>query len=209
MAIQTLASAPGPRKPAAEGQCVTDLIEYAYKASLVSRAETFALTPEGLSWRVRGRGGVWPYAEIVSIRLSYRPVSMQARRFRADIKHVKGMSLTIVSTSWQTASLMTTQDDSYRAFIVALHRRMAEAGSTASLRGGLRPSVYRIACGLLAIVAVMMTALLLRALWLGEWPGALFLIGFGALFAWQTGGFVWRNTPRTYTFERLPVELLP
>jgi hypothetical protein len=37
----------------------------------------------------------------------------------------------------------------------------------------------------------------------------LFLIGFGALFAWQTGGFVWRNSPRTYTFERLPVELLP
>ena len=188
---------------------MTNAIDYSYKASLVSRAETFTLTAEGLSWRMRGRSGLWPYAEIASIRLSYRPISMQAQRFRADVKHVNRLSLTIVSTSWQTASLMTTQDDSYRAFIVDLHRHMADMDSLAMLRGGLRPWVYRMAVGLLAAVALMMTALLLRAMWLGEWPGALFLIGFGALFAWQTGGFVWRNTPRTYTFDRLPMDLLP
>lgn len=188
---------------------MTEAIDYSYKASLVSRAETFALTPEGLSWRVRGRSGVWPYAAIAAIRLSYRPVSMQARRFRADIRHRDGPSLAVVSTSWQTASLMTTQDDSYRAFIVALHQRMADAGSTAVLSGGLRPWLYRIAIGLLALVALMMVALLLRALWLGEWGGVAFLIGFAALFAWQTGGFVWRNTPRLYGFDRLPADLLP
>ena len=186
-----------------------DAIVYSYKPSLTAKADNFALTPDGLSWRVRGRSGVWPYADIAAIRLSYRPVSMQARRFRADVRHIKGLSLPIVSTSWQTASLMTTQDVAYRDFVVALHARMDGAGSGAVLSGGLRPWVYRIAIGLLALVALMMGALLARALWLGEWPGALFLVAFAALFAWQTGGFVRRNTPCRYTFERLPVNLLP
>jgi hypothetical protein len=39
--------------------------------------------------------------------------------------------------------------------------------------------------------------------------GALFLVGFAALFVWQIGGFVKRNTPRTYSFDRLPEALLP
>ena len=186
-----------------------DSITYAYRPSLIAKADSFTLTPQGLSWRARGRSGAWAYNDIAAIRLSYRPVSMQARRFRADVTHRNGLSLTIISTSWQTAALMMTQDDGYRTFIVALHRQMADAGSTATLTGGLRPFVYRVAVVVMALVALMMAALLIRAVWLGEWPGALFLIGFAALFAWQTGGFVWRNTPRAYTFDQLPAGLLP
>lgn len=184
-------------------------LSYVYKPSLVGEACSFTLTPQGLSWRVRGRNGVWAYADIASIRLSFRPVSMQARRFRADLKDRSGTSLAVISTSWQTAALMAPQDDKYRDFIVALHARMAQAGSTAMLTGGLRRWVHRAAVTLLTIVAAMMASLLLRALWVGEWVGALFLIGFAGLFAWQTGGFVWRNTPRAYTFDALPVDLLP
>jgi len=29
------------------------------------------------------------------------------------------------------------------------------------------------------------------------------------LFGWQTGGFMWRNKPRSYTLDALPKELLP
>ena len=60
-------------------------LHYAYKASLVGAAHQFELTEQGLSWRIAGRSGLWPYADIASVRLSYRPVSMQSRRFRADI----------------------------------------------------------------------------------------------------------------------------
>ena len=59
---------------------------YAYKASLIGAAHQFELTDEGLSWQAGSRSGVWPYAGIAAIRLSYRPVSMQSRRFRADIE---------------------------------------------------------------------------------------------------------------------------
>jgi uncharacterized membrane protein len=61
----------------------------------------------------------------------------------------------------------------------------------------------------LAIVVVSMSGLLIRALATAEWAGALFLIGFAALFWWQIGGFVRRNRPRRYTFDELPGELLP
>lgn len=194
----------------------TDLLEqtatttrYAFKASLVGAAHQFELTDEGLNWRAGSRSGLWPYAAINSIRLSYRPVSMQSRRFRADIEAERRGRIVLLSTSWQTAALMAPQDQDYRAFVVELHRRMAAAGSTAKLMGGLKPRLYTAAVVLLAFVALAMAGLFGRALLTGQWAGVLFLAGFAALFAWQIGGFVRRNRPQAYTFDRLPEKLLP
>ena len=184
-------------------------VRYAYKASLMGSAHQFELRNDGLSWRVAGKSGVWPYAAIAAIRLSYRPVSMQSRRFRADIDRSGGGRLAILSTSWQTAALMAPQDRDYRAFITQLHRRMAEAGSVAALTGGLRPGIYAAAVVLLALVGIAIAGLFVRAIATGEFAGALFLVGFTALFGWQIGGFVRRNRPRAYSFDHLPEALLP
>ncbi|MGA7715783.1 MAG: hypothetical protein WCB33_07605, partial [Bradyrhizobium sp.] len=59
------------------------------------------------------------------------------------------------------------------------------------------------------LLAVAMAGLLLRSIVSGAWAGALFLVGFAALFAWQVGGFITRNRPRTYTFDDVPKALLP
>jgi hypothetical protein len=182
---------------------------YVYKASLIGSAHRFELTDAGLSWRVSGRSGLWPYGEFAAVRLSYRPNSMQPRRFRADIDHVGGGRIRLHSTTWQTVTLMKPQDNDYRAFLIELHRRLKGAGSRAALVGGLRPSLYHAAVAVLAIVAVSMSGLFIRALATGQWAGALFLIGFAALFWWQIGGFVTRNRPRRYGFDALPEELLP
>jgi hypothetical protein len=184
-------------------------VSYAYRASLIGAAHQFELTDAGLSWRVSGKSDVWPYAGISSIRLSYRPVSMQAHRFRADIENSGGARLVMLSTTWQTAALMAPQDNDYRAFIAQLHGRMADAASKASLIGGLSPRIYSAALLLLTLVSLAMTGLLIRAIAIGEWAGVLFLLGFAALFAWQIGGFIRRNRPLAYTFDRLPEALLP
>ena len=134
---------------------------------------------------------------------------MQSRRFRADIESASGQRIAILSTSWQTAALMAPQDHDYRAFITQLHARMKQAGSNATLIGGLGPHIYAAGIVLLALVAMAMAGLLVRAIATGEWAGALFLVGFAALFAWQVGGFVRRNRPRAYTFDHLPEALLP
>ncbi len=182
---------------------------YAYKASLIGSAHRFELTDEGLSWHIAGREGLWRYDEISAIRLSFRPVSMQQHRFRADVTHTSGRRIAILSTSWQTAALMSPQDSGFRAFIVELHARMAKAGSRAVLTAGLGRTTYAAVLALLAVLSVAMAGLLIRALVIGEFAGVLFMLGFAALFAWQVGGFVRRNQPRSYSFGQLPRSLLP
>jgi hypothetical protein len=194
---------------ASERQAAAPFTRYAYKASLIGSAHRFELTDEGLSWHVAGRSGLWRYDEISAIRLSFRPVSMQSRRFRADISHAGGGRLAILSTTWQTAALMAAQDRGYRDFIVELHARMERVGSRAVLAAGLGPKTYAAALALLALIAVAMTGLLVRAIAIGEVAGVAFIAGFAALFVWQIGGFVRRNRPQRYTFDRLPDALLP
>jgi hypothetical protein len=198
--MQEQATTPAPDAP---------ITRYAYKASLIGAAHRFELTEQGFGWRLGGREGVWPYTDIARVRLSYRPVSMQQHRFRADIRHTSGARLSLLSTSWQTAALMAPQDRDYRAFIIELHRRMGEAESNAELFGGLGRKTYVAALALVAMVGVMMLALLVRALAVGEWAGVLFLIGFAALFGWQVGGFIRRNRPLAYRFDQIPEALLP
>lgn len=182
---------------------------YAYKASLIGSAHRFELTDEGLSWHIAGRSGVWRYDEISAVRLSFRPVSMQQHRFRADVSRASGGRIAILSTSWQTAALMAPQDRGFRDFLVELHARMAKAGSRAELTAGLGRKTYAAVLALITLLAVLMAGLLIRALMIGEFAGVLFILGFAALFAWQVGGFVRRNQPRSYGFDQLPRSLLP
>ncbi|WP_038973688.1 hypothetical protein [Bradyrhizobium genomosp. III] len=188
---------------------VTSVTSYAYKASLIGSAHRFELTEQGLSWHIGGRTSLWPYDEISAIRLSFRPVSMQQHRFRADVTHSNGRRIAILSTSWQTAALMAPQDNGFRAFILALHARMAKAGSRAVLTAGLGRTAYAAVLAFLAVLTVAMAGLLIRALVSGEFAGALFILGFAALFAWQVGGFVRRNQPQRYSFDQVPKALLP
>jgi hypothetical protein len=184
-------------------------VRYAYKASLIGAAHQFELTDDGLSWQIGGKSAVWAYADIAAIRLTYRPVSMQSRRFRADVESADRRKIAILSTSWQTVALMAPQDREYRAFVTQLHQRMKEAGSKAALIGGVGPKTYAAGIVLLALVGIAISGLFIRAIATGEFSGALFLVGFAALFTWQIGGFVARNRPRAYTFDHLPEALLP
>ena len=185
------------------------VVRYGFKASLIGGAHRFELTDQGLSWQIAGRSGIWGYADITAVRLSYRPVSMQSRRFRADIESAGGQRIIMLSTSWQTAALVAPQDHDYRVFITELHARMAKAGSRAALAGGIGPKTYAAGFVLLALVGIAMAGLLVRAIAIGEWAGVAFLLGFAALFGWQVGGFMRRNRPRTYDFDHLPKVLLP
>jgi hypothetical protein len=171
---------------------------YAYKAALIGAARQFDLTDQGLAWKVGA-----------TVRLSYRPSSMQPRRFRTDIELADRQRVTIFSTSWQTVTLMAPQDKDYTAFVTQLHARMQRAGSQAALLGGLTSGLYIAGAVVVGLVAISILGLLVRALAIGEFAGALFLVGFAALFGWQIGGFMRRNRPQRYSFERLPPALLP
>ena len=184
-------------------------LQYTYKASLIGSAYRFELVDNELQWQVGGRSGAWPLASIAMVRLSYRPVSMQSRRFRTDILNERGERVSILSTTWQTVALMEPQDNSYREFVLALHRRLKAIGSHASFVAGLSPWVYQAGLGVLALVAVAIVGMFLRAAWTGLWAGAAFLVAFAALFVWQVGGFMRRNRPRGYSADNVPNDLIP
>jgi hypothetical protein len=123
-----------------------------------------------------------------------------SRRYRKG----RGGRIAILSTTWQTVSLMTPQDQGYRAFITELHRRMKAAGSKASLTGGIGTVSYATAVAMLALLAIAMVGLLVRALATSEFTGALFLVGIAIWFAWTIGGFIKRNRPRDIRSTRFP-----
>lgn len=182
---------------------------YTFKPSLAGAVRRFDLTDDGLAWQAGSRRGVWPYRSIATVRLSYRPVSMQPRQFRADIVHDSGQRQIVLSTSWKGFALVETQDDAYRDFIRALHGKLAAAGGGAVFHGGLRPVAYALATAVLTLVALALTALTARALASGSIAGALFLIALGGVFVWQIGGFMRRNKPCRYAAADPPPQLLP
>lgn len=182
--------------------------DYVYRPSLLGAAWQFSLTDDGLAWSVGRKQGVWAYADIVHVQLSYRPVSMQRRRFRADITSRDGRTLPVVSATWQSMIAVAPQDDAYRAFVLDLHRRVAAAGQ-ATFGAGQRRAAYVIGLVLLAFIGVALVGLFVRALTTSSWSGAFFIVACGAVFGWQMISFMRRNRPRTYVPGDVPQDLLP
>lgn len=183
-----------------------DAIRYDYRSSIRGPSWRFELTDEGVSWQAGRRHGVMPYANIAEVRLSYRPVSMQRHRFRMDVRSADRMKLRIASTTWVGLVATERQDEAYRVFALALHRRL-----TARTRcfGGLTKFAYWLGVATIALVGAALGALFVRAIAEGSWQGAVFMAGFAALFGWQIGGFLRRNRPIVYEPDKVPAHLLP
>lgn len=197
------------RQPAAAGKsAASDGTHYIFKSSLAGGAKQLTLTDAGLTVQAT-RPQVWPLDTIAAIRLSYRPASMQAWRFRADIETSSGQSIKVFSTTWHSISQMARQDGEYRAFIVELHRRLKTIDSNVRLTAGINPVLYIAGLVAMALIGLAIAGLFVRALFVAEFAGALFLVGFAAWFAWQIGGFMRRNRPRSYTLDALPEDVLP
>jgi hypothetical protein len=182
---------------------------YAYKPSVAGSPQVFTLTADGLAFEGGFRSAVFRYGDIARIRLSYRPVSMLAHRFRADIHHKDGRKLTVISATWAGLVVLTPQNDSYRAFIEELHRRVATGGGDVECLAGLPRFSFALAAAAFAAVIIALAGLLVRALVSSQFIAALFILGFGALFAWHTGTMLVRNKPRLYEPDNPPRQLLP
>ena len=182
---------------------------YAFKPSAAGSPLMLELTGQGLSYSSGFRSDQWSYADIACIRLSYRPVSMLSHRFRADIWHRNGKRLRVISATWAGIVALTPQNDSYRAFIEELHRRLVAEGRDVQCLSGMPKITFVLACAVFAAVMAALASLLVRALVTGEFVASLFMMGFGLWFGWHTGGWLKRNTPRTYTPDSVPPQMLP
>jgi hypothetical protein len=186
-----------------------DEVAYAYKPSVLGAAHEFRLDDRALSWRVGGRSGRIPYADIRRIRLTFRPVTMQTYRFVAEIWSASAPKLQIASTSWRSMVEQERLDAAYVDFISTLHRRLGAERVPASFEAGTVPFVYWIGLALFVVVSLALAALIARALQAGAVTGAVFVGIFLGAFLWQAGGFFRRNRPGTYTADAIPSAVLP
>ena len=188
---------------------MSDEFSYSYKASSFGAPWEFKLKREGLEWSVGLRSALVRYEKIRRIRLSFRPVTMQSYRFQTEIWSDDMPKLRIASTSWRGIVEQTRQDESYTAFIVELHRRIAAAGTPAAFSIGIPGIKYWAGIVIFVSVALGLAALVVSALRQNQWGGAGLVGGFFALFIWQLGNFFRRNRPGSYRPDEMPDNVLP
>jgi hypothetical protein len=184
-------------------------LRYVYKPSLMGAAWELRLRPDALEWRTGRHHGRIPYDRITRIRLSFRPVTMQTRRFVTEIWWPGAPRLSIASTSWRSLVEQAAQDHDYGAFVRELNARVAAAGGAASFETGVPPFLYWPGVVVFVGVAAGLAVLTLRALELGAYSGAALVAAFLALFVWQSGGYFKRNHPGRDRPEAPPRELVP
>ncbi len=182
---------------------------YLYKPSLMGAAWEFRLRADGLEWRMGRHHGRVPYARIVRVRLSFRPQTMQSRRFLTEVWPADGPRLSIASASWRSVLDQAVQDEAYGAFVRALHARLAAAGSAASFDAGSPPLLYWPGLAVFVAAAAALAALAVHALATRQWTGAALVGGFLAFLLWQSGDFFRRNRPARYRPDALPRHLVP
>jgi hypothetical protein len=182
---------------------------YAFKPSVVGGWCSFTLKPDGLHWQIGARSGRVRYERIRAVRLSFRPVTMQSRRFVTEIWSTDNPKIQIVSVSWRSVVEQVRQDGPYSEFVTELHRRLAACGSAAQFTTGLPAISYWF--GVLTFVAVLvaMAVVMLRTARLEQWSASAIVAAIFAVFALQIGNYFRRNKPSRYRPDAIPREVLP
>jgi hypothetical protein len=145
----------------------------------------------------------------VHARLSFRPITIQQRRYMTEIWGHGAPKLTLVSSSWKSMVENERLDPAYTHFVTELHRRIAEAHPAARFEIGTPFLVYWLGFALFVGVSFGLALLTVRALEASLWGGAAFIAAFLGLFLWKGGDYFRRNRPRPYRPDSLPPELMP
>jgi hypothetical protein len=192
-----------------EGRDADSGESYSFKPSLRAAVWSFELSADTLHWS-RGRySGDIRYRDIARLRLSYRPMTMQMARYELEIWAPQAPRLVVASSTCRSFIEMQSQAGAYRAFVAALHERIAAAGGTPRCDTGIAPLLYWAGVVILGGTALALLILTLRAVQAGAWGGAAFLVAFFAVFLWQASNFFRRNRPGRYDLRALPQPLMP
>ena len=147
-------------------------LRYEYKPSLMGAAWELRLRPDALEWRTGRHHGRIPYDRVTRVRLSFRPVTMQTRRFVTEIWWPGARRLSIASTSWRSLVEQAAQDQDYGAFVRDLHARVRPRAGRRRSRPACRPCSIGRASWSSSGWRRGFAVLTLRALELGAYSGA-------------------------------------
>jgi hypothetical protein len=182
---------------------------YSFKPSLMGAICQFTLKPDALEWQIGRRCGRTRYDRFRAVRLSYRPVTMQAHRFVTEIWSPDHPKIQIVSASWRSLVEQERLDKGYTDFVTALHHRLAAAGSGTQFLTGVPAVTYWVGAVVFGVVMVMTGIMVVRALQFSQWSVSAILGIFFLVFAIQIGNYFRRNRPGRYRPDAIPRAVLP
>ncbi len=182
---------------------------YRYRPRVMSNERVIRLVESAIEWEEGPRSSQIRYADILHVRLGYRPGNLANNRFIAEIWAKDGTKLEIASISARTMFDSQNLGSQFRIFIAELHRRIAKVSTSCRFEGGL-PSWRWWPAVFVAVVTIAAAFYLIsRALFMGELIFTALLICLSAFLMWQMGGIVLRNRPREYSPLAIPAILLP
>ncbi len=186
-----------------------DASVYRFRPRLVGAEIELSLAPGVLVWRGGSRQVAMPFSKIMRVRLGLRPAWIWSRSYIVELWPSGGSKIEIASTSMR--GLLDVQDNGpgYRAFVLELHRRIAAAQANCRFEAGFPPWRWWPAAAIGVVMLAGCIYVSINAV-LGEhFVAGLALLGFTALFIWQSGVVIVRNRPRRYSPDAIPQDLLP
>ena len=182
---------------------------YSFRPSAFGAPRNFLLSDRAISWEIGRRSGAVAFDRIDRVRLSYRPATLQARRFATEIWSAGTPRLDVVSSSWKSMVEQIDQGDAYRTFLIELHKRLAKDGRAVRFEAGMHRLIFWPGLILFTAAALGFVGLTIRAIQSDAGIAALFIAAFLLLFLWQAGNIFYRNRPTTYRPDELPPLLVP
>lgn len=182
---------------------------YQHRAKPYAPEARFTLEDDHVAISQGNRSGNFPYADIVLIRLLYKPRNTTNEGYQAKLYRRDRKTASLTNTSWKSLVELERQDLEYNAFVAALIKRIAAANPSVVLEAGMPRWLYAMtaAAGLVAISALLLV--LWHALRNGSWPVAMLVLGLCAYFLWWTYRYLSRNRPRPFRTDEIPPDVLP
>jgi len=168
-----------------------------------------AVSDTGLVWTNYGKTRGVPFAEIAGIHLSTASAGNPQKVLdQCKIEFTSGPALTAFNTG-ATGLFSDAQTPIYRAFVRDLHARLAASGAGATrFTAGMAPWRYNMLRVTLIIAALFFIATPIVLLFVTNDWHTLIPAAMGVSLCWPLIRLMRNNTPRGYTPDTLPVELI-
>ena len=182
---------------------------YSHRAKPYAQEAEFKLMPQHLAIEQGRRSGDFAYRDIVMIRLMYKPRNTTNEGYQAKLYRRDKRTAALTNLSWKSLVDMERQDGDYRKFMIALVHKVHAVNPSVVLEAGM-PRWLHIITAIAGIVAVLaMIIVTAQAILNGIYTAAVMTGILALYFGWWSIRYLSRNTPRRFTVNAIPENVLP
>ena len=184
-------------------------VSYSSRVSIGKDERVYEFTDEALVWQDGDspKKGL-PFSKLISVNCSYEPNRVQANRYVIKLSTAKSSHI-IASTSYVSLGNFEDRGESFRSFVMDLHRKIVEVNPAVVFKQGSSQAGYIFSIFVTVGLICLFGGLALVTLLMGLIPiailkGAILLFMFPRLIR-----YVKKNKPGNYDPLNIPEDVLP